>query len=377
MPLKILLPINIDRWRSSIATQMRAVVEANPDINFYSFSNPQTKEDSVEGNLFWARSNVTKLKKQTAFFRRYDVVQLAALSAANVIAATIAKIIGWGRTHVTSILCVEISQDDAYGWKYYQWARRVVDSFTSVSAVAGERAVLDEPDKYCGVIHNGYCPDYFSPLTDADSLCLPSVLSNNNKSYFVWVSSIERRKRPEVLIEIAKRMPDVNFAVCGYTLEGQSEVYVEQMSKLPNVHWLGLVERKVLRELYRNAAALFFPSAREGLPLAVMEAMGMGLQTIAQPKSSLPELVIQGINGYLIDESNLDGWEQACLEVMSLSEVERKNKAQAVHEFAAKNLTWHIAGKKYGDFYKLAAKNREKEWLLRGKSFMNQEKIIV
>lgn len=364
-PIKVLLPISIDRWRASIATQMRAVVEANPDIEFHSFSRPQTDEDRSQGEEFWALPNIVKQNQKTALLERYDIVQLAALSGMNVTAAALAKLRGMGSTHVTSILCVEICKEDAYGWKYYQWARHVVDSFTGVSAVAGERARLDEPDRYCGVIHNGYCPHYFTPHSQEEPDLLPEALRSLKGRFLLWVSSIEARKKPEVLIALAKRMPDVTFAACGYVLKNGGEGYLEEILACPNIVWLGLVERKVLRELYRHAAVLLFPSEREGLPLSVIEAMGMGLQTIAQAKSSLPELITPGENGELIDETDLNGWEFACRKMIDLPESARQSTREKIHQYASTHLTWHIAGKKYGEFYKLIMQEREREWLNR------------
>lgn len=359
--IRVLMPISIDRWRASIATQMRAVVEANPEIEFHCFSNPSTDEDRIQGKAFWSLPNVVRKRQRTALIDRYDVIQLAALSGKNLSGATVAKARSFGMAHVTSILCVELTPEDPYGWKYYQVARYVADSFLGVSAVAGERARIDEPGKYMGVIHNGYDPDYFSPRTSAGPIP-ESIRDLPSGSYLLWVSSLEPRKRPEILIEIARRLPDVTFVAAGYILKGRGEGYLEEMLKLPNIRWVGLVDRAELRELFRHAAGLFFPSEREGLPLAVIEGMGMGLQILAQPKSSLPELVVPGVNGWLTDESEPDSWEAACRELMSQSKGERTLIGGRIHRFASDHLSWHAAGRKYGDYYRLVMTGREKEW---------------
>lgn len=358
--IRVLMPISIDRWRASIATQMRAVVEANPEIEFHCFSNPSTREDVVQGQAFWALPNVVRRDQLTATASRFDIVQLAALSGKNLTGALLSKVRGLGSTHVTSILCVELDPSDSYGWRWYQVARHLANSFLGVSAVAGERARLDEPRRYMGYIHNGYDPAYYSPDTPARPDLLPEGV--REPGYLLWVSSLEPRKRPEVLIEMARRMPDVQFVAAGYVLKGKGEIYLEQMQRLPNIKWVGLVERASLRELMRNAAGLIFPSEREGLPLAVMESMGMGLQTLAQPKSSLPELIIPGVNGWLTDESDSDAWEQACRELLNQSEATRREKAAAIHGHAAAELSWYAAGRKYGDFYRLVAEGKPELW---------------
>ncbi|MFC5526638.1 glycosyltransferase family 4 protein [Rhodanobacter ginsengisoli] len=53
--------------------------------------------------------------------------------------------------------------------------------------------------------------------------------------------------------------------------------------------------------LYQQADILFFPTRREGLSLAVLEAMACGLPIVATRCSSIPELVEHGKGGFLFD----------------------------------------------------------------------------
>lgn len=350
--ISVLLPINIDRWRSSIATQMRAVVEANPDIHFFSFSSPTNEEDQRNGEKFWARSHVTKVTRFNFLQYRYDVVQLAAISNQNIAAALLAKLRSLGRTQIVSIICLEIVPEDRNAWRNYHKLLPWPDYFLSVSNAAGQLSRMKAPDRYAGVILNGYAEDYFDPTIDDEAGIPQRMAEYQGESYLLYVSSIEKRKRTDHLIRMAKRMPDIIFVVAGFVLQGEGEPYVEEMNALPNVVWLGLVNRRELRWLYQHAAALFFPSDREGLPLAVIEALGMGLPVIAQPKSSMPDLVKPGDNGELLLCEQEDEWEQACRKYLALTQAERTEIRTRLHEQSAEHLSWDAAGKRYGDFYK-------------------------
>ncbi len=57
-------------------------------------------------------------------------------------------------------------------------------------------------------------------------------------------------------------------------------------------------------ELYQQSDILFFPTRREGLSLAVLEAMACGLPIVATRCSSIPELVEHGKGGFLFDLDN-------------------------------------------------------------------------
>jgi alpha-maltose-1-phosphate synthase len=351
-PISVLLPINIDRWRSSIATQMRAVVEANPDIHFYSFSSPTTDEDRINGETFWARANVTKLDRFSFFQHRYDVVQLAAISNLNIAAALLAKWRSGGRARIVSIICLEIVPEDRNSWRNYHKLLPWPDYFLSVSHAAGQLSRTKAPDRYAGVILNGYAEDYFDPFIEDEEGMPEEMRTVRGKPYLLYVSSLDKRKRTDHLIRMALRMPGVTFVAAGFVTPGEGEPYLKALKEVPNVLWLGLVQRRQLRWLYKHAAAMFFPSDREGLPLAVIEAHGMGLPVIAQPKSSMPDLIKPGINGELILCEDEEGWEQACRKYLALQGEERMQWIHRLHGETASQLSWSAAGKRYGDFYK-------------------------
>ena len=64
------------------------------------------------------------------------------------------------------------------------------------------------------------------------------------------------------------------------------------------VQFLGL--RHDVPELMRQASIFVRPSTLEGMPLTVLEAMASGLPVIATPVGGTPELVEDGVNGYLV-----------------------------------------------------------------------------
>ena len=56
------------------------------------------------------------------------------------------------------------------------------------------------------------------------------------------------------------------------------------------IQWVGYVPDSQLRELYRRAKALIYPSLYEGFGLPVVEAMSLGCPVITSRRSSLPEV---------------------------------------------------------------------------------------
>lgn len=69
--------------------------------------------------------------------------------------------------------------------------------------------------------------------------------------------------------------------------------------------WLAPTERD---ELLRSADIFALPSYEEGLPMAMLEAMGMGLVPVTTPVGGIPEVVTDGEHGILVapgDSRNL------------------------------------------------------------------------
>lgn len=73
------------------------------------------------------------------------------------------------------------------------------------------------------------------------------------------------------------------------------------------------VPRFDLRRLYRESLFAVNPSRWDSFCYAALEAVASGIPLISSPKGSIPEMVANGVNGYLIDEDDLDAWIDAIL----------------------------------------------------------------
>ncbi|MFC1977020.1 glycosyltransferase family 4 protein [Chloroflexota bacterium] len=142
------------------------------------------------------------------------------------------------------------------------------------------------------VIPNGVNINVFYPAPDR----------NNIGQKVLFVARLVSNKDPETLIRAATlvmaRHPQVQFIVVGdgplrVRLQGQ----VNQLGIGHAVQFLGL--RDDVPELMRQATLFVRPSTLEGMPLTVLEAMASELPVVATPVGGTPELIKDGVNGFL------------------------------------------------------------------------------
>jgi alpha-1,3-rhamnosyl/mannosyltransferase len=78
---------------------------------------------------------------------------------------------------------------------------------------------------------------------------------------------------------------------------------------------LGFVPEPELWAMYRNAAALVYPSRYEGFGLPLLEAMSCGTPVIASRAASMPEVV--GDAGILVNPLDTSAWAAAIVRVVT------------------------------------------------------------
>ncbi len=349
--MRILLPITLDRWRNPIATLLRACVEQNPDIEFHSASGPFGEEDCVLGELFWSRPNIHRATQLELASTSFDGVHTASITAHNQAAVVAAKLRNPGRCRYLATVNLQVGPGDGKDWTLLKIAEKLADGFISVSQIAGEGVAQRCPDRFLGVIPNGFDPDYFDPSIK-DEECLPAVIKDLEPGSFpLYVGALEPRKHPEFVVELARKHPEITFVGAGY-VHPEGRHFEPLVKSVKNLIWLGHVDRRVIRALMRRAGVFIFPSEREGLPLSVIEAQGMGLKVIGQPKTSMPDLVQNGVNGWLIDLAEKEAWSESLLAALSPAYSTRLQEGLAIREATKERFAWASIGRRYGHLYR-------------------------
>ncbi|MCA0457696.1 MAG: glycosyltransferase [Chloroflexi bacterium] len=131
----------------------------------------------------------------------------------------------------------------------------------------------------------------------------------------VYAGVLIPRKEVHTLLKafaaIANEVPDAHLWLVGkpentaYTAELHSQT--EALGLQSRVTFVGKVSQAELGGYMARGRALVLPSLSEGLPRVVIEAMFSGLAVIASRVSGIPEVIEDGVTGYLMTPKDTAG----------------------------------------------------------------------
>ncbi|MCP4655058.1 MAG: glycosyltransferase family 4 protein, partial [bacterium] len=123
---------------------------------------------------------------------------------------------------------------------------------------------------------------------------------------------------PFVLAHVHREIPEVRMRIIGFTPESEPEVVAlfQEHGLLAYVDFVGVKRSDELPPYYARAEVLVVPSAYEGLPCVILEAMRSGLPVVATRVSGHPEAIVDGENGFLVDLDRPEQMAERCVRIL-------------------------------------------------------------
>jgi len=126
-----------------------------------------------------------------------------------------------------------------------------------------------------------------------------------NKRSLLFLSRIIREKGIIELIDayslLKHKHPDFELSIAG---DGDDLDYVKDYVRrrsIEDIHFLGYVTGNEKFRAFESAAIFCFPSyAGEGMPVAILEAMALGLPLVSSQVSGLKDILVDGKNGMIL-----------------------------------------------------------------------------
>lgn len=145
-----------------------------------------------------------------------------------------------------------------------------------------------------------------------NSIETPDSYSFAIGKYIAYIGRLSYEKGYDLLIEVARRHPKINFYFAGAQREQNSADFPE------NVKFAGYLQKEELAEFIQQARFIVIPSrCYEGFPMAILEAACYGKPVIAPNHGGFTEIIGQGKRaiGKLFVPDNIDDLDKQIVEL--------------------------------------------------------------
>lgn len=199
------------------------------------------------------------------------------------------------------------------GYELSSWVEKtaleMADAIVAVSrstAADIERYFDLDPDTIT-VIPNGIDTDEYAPVTD--EACLATYGIDPERPYVLFVGRMTWQKGLRYLLEAVPYLePEAQVVLCAGAADTpevarEMEATVSSLQEQrQGVIWIpAMVPRQTTIALYSHAAVFCCPSIYEPFGLINLEAMACETPVVASDVGGIPEVVVDGETGFLID----------------------------------------------------------------------------
>ena len=165
----------------------------------------------------------------------------------------------------------------------------LLDDRVALVAISHAQKAANPRVRYAGVVHNGIDMD-LHPLT------------TKKEDYLVFVGRISPEKRPDVAIRVARQAGLPLKMIIKRSETAEIRYWEEEVVPLlgPDIEVMDQPPHHVKVRVVGRARAMLFPIAwPEPFGLVMTEAMACGTPVIARPLGAAPEVIDDGVSGFL------------------------------------------------------------------------------
>lgn len=219
-------------------------------------------------------------------------------------------------------------------------------------------------DQYVTTIPNAIDTHVFAPKDKNEARRKAALPADKTVILFVSQRVTDPRKGISHFVEalniLLKRRPESADDTVVAVLGGRSDG-VESLLPLPTVPLGYVSEPRRIADIYSAADVFVLPSLEDNLPNTIMEAMACGVPCVAFRVGGIPEMVDDGVNGYLAEPCNdamlAEGIRHAAYDA---------DRERLSHEAVTKvrrDYSQHAVARRYLEVYERAAREARKRRL--------------
>ena len=170
---------------------------------------------------------------------------------------------------------------------------------------------------------------------------------NPDDPLLLYVGRVSAEKQIDQIKPVLEAIPNARLAIVG---DGPNREALKAHFAGTNTNFVGYLQGLELASAFASADAFVFPSRTETLGLVLLEAMAAGCPVVAARSGGIPDIVTNGVNGYLFEPDDPDGAITATKALLSAKDIREELRTNARKEAA--QWGWAAATRQLQSYYR-------------------------
>ncbi|MEE3718576.1 glycosyltransferase [Tumidithrix elongata RA019] len=190
----------------------------------------------------------------------------------------------------------------------------------------------------------GVDTDKFHPRFKNEAMRSHLSQGHNDATLLLYVGRLSAEKEITQILPLLEAIPNSRLALVG---DGPYRQELERIFADTPTHFVGYLQGEDLAAAFASSDAFMFPSRTETLGLVLLEAMAAGCPVVAARSGGIPDIVTDGVNGYLFEPSAPNGLLTATQKLLTNSsgiEYLRQNARQEAERWGWQAATRQLQG---------------------------------
>ena len=167
-----------------------------------------------------------------------------------------------------------------------------------------------------------------------------------DRPLLLYVGRLSAEKEIDRIKPVLEAIPGARLALVG---DGPHRQALEKHFAGTPTHFVGYLQGVELGAAFASADAFVFPSRTETLGLVLLEAMAAGCPVVAARSGGIPDIVEDGVNGFLFDPTDENGAIAATQRLLANPEERNTLRHNARRE--AERWSWSAATQQLRTYY--------------------------
>jgi glycosyltransferase involved in cell wall biosynthesis len=237
-------------------------------------------------------------------------------------------------THLANLHYSGFNRQDLFAWSWIECEKRIYQNATLNFTMSSNISKSIIKDYSCSpeTVSCVYCGP--NVQVSEDEIFEESRFSNKN---ILFVGINWQRKGGPILVEAFRTIlgtyPDTTLTIVGCT----------PRISLPNCNIVGRVSLSDVKNYFKQASVFCLPTRLEPFGIVFIEAMAHKLPIIGTNIGALPDFILEGKNGYMVEPNNAQQLSQRIIKLIG-SPGKCRTLGEYGHDFFRSRYTWEKTG---------------------------------